>query len=370
MRLRLNPPQVVPTEGGFLLLDPYGVFPEPVFVTEGGLYLLRLLEGKTLEEVQTELLKQGVLLPKEELEGFVKALEGAGLLLTEEVERRLKEAEEELKRERPMRLAGRSYPEEGEAARAFLRAFRASFPGEGRRAEVLLMPHLEPSRVPEAYGAALASLEKTPPPERIYLLGVAHRPLKEKAAALPVPFQTPFGPAEPDLAALQALDALLPYELFNTPLAFREEHSLELPLLFLKGTFPRARILPLLVARRSPELGEALKLVLKDHPGLVVLAVDLSHVGPRFGDGPFSRPLAEEARRRDLGFLERLAQGEPEAALAVLGGNPTRVDAVEVVASLTPLLTGRRGQVLAYRLDLEAPTLSAVGAGTLVFPTG
>ncbi|AFV75981.1 AmmeMemoRadiSam system protein B [Thermus oshimai] len=367
MRLRLNPPQVVPTEGGFLLLDPYGVFPEPVFVTEGGLYLLRLLEGKTLEEVQTELLKQGVLLPKEELEGFVKALEGAGLLLTEEVERRLKEAEEELKRERPMRLAGRSYPEEGEAARAFLRAFRASFPGEGRRAEVLLMPHLEPSRVPEAYGAALASLEKTPPPERIYLLGVAHRPLKEKAAALPVPFATPFGPAEPDLKALQALDALLPFELFNTPLAFREEHSLELPLFFLKGVYPEAKVLPLLIGERSPELGEALRVLMGEFPGLLVLAVDLSHVGPRFGDRPLDPALAEAAREKDLGFLERLARGEAEGALAHLGRNPTRIDAVEVAATLLPLLQGRQGEVLAYRLDLEAPTLSAVGAGTVAF---
>lgn len=107
-------------------------------------------------------------------------------------------------------------------------------------------------------------------------------------------------------------------------------------------------------------------MVLRDFPGLLVLAVDLSHVGPRFGDTPLTRTLAEEARRRDLGFLERLAEGEPEAALAFLGANPTRIDGVEVVASLLPLLRERKGKVLAHRLDLEAPTLSAVGAGTLV----
>jgi len=367
-RIRLREPQITPVEGGFLLSDPYGVFGKPLALTEGGLFLLSLMDGKTLEEVQEEVFKaHGVLVPRKELEDLLKALEEAGLLLTEGVERRLKEEEERLRKERPMRLAGLSYPEGEEEARAFWEAFRASFHGEAPEAQALLLPHLEPARVPEAYGAALAALEKTPPPKRLYLVGVAHRPLKERAAALPVPFHTPFGPAEPDLEALQALDALLPYELFNTPLAFREEHSLELPLFFLKRAFPQAKVLPLLVGRRSPELGEALKVVLRDFPGLLVLAVDLSHVGPRFGDKPLSRPLAEEARRRDLGFLERLAQGEPEAALAHLGANPTRVDAVEVVASLSPLLTGRKGQVLAYRLDLEAPTLSAVGAGTLVF---
>ncbi|MCH1928467.1 MEMO1 family protein, partial [Shewanella sp. C31] len=77
--------------------------------------------------------------------------------------------------------------------------------------------------------------------------------------------------------------------------------SLELPLLFLQGAFPKAKVLPLLVGRRTPELGEALKVVQGDFPGLLVLAVDLSHVGPRFGDAPLSRPLAQEARRRDRG---------------------------------------------------------------------
>ncbi len=363
----MRQPQIAPIAGGFLVSDPYGVYEKPLALTEGGLLLFSLLDGKTLEEVQEEVFKaHGVLVPRKELEDLAKALEEAGLLLTEGVAQRLKEEEEKLRRERPMRLAGLSYPKGEKEARAFLEAFRAAYPGEGRRAEALLLPHLEPARVPEAYGAALAVLERTPEPERVYLVGVAHRPLEERAAALPVPFHTPFGPMEPDLPALQALDALLPYELFNTPLAFREEHSLELPLLFLKGRYGRARLVPLLVGRRGPELGEALKVVLGEYPGLVVLAVDLSHVGPRFGDPPLGRPLAEEARQRDLGFLERLAQGEPEAALAFLGpNNPTRIDATEVVASLAPLLRGRKGEVLAHRLDLEAPTLSAVGAGTL-----
>lgn len=53
--------------------DPYGVFPKPLALTEGGLFLLSLLEGKTLEEVQEEVFKaHGVLVPKKELEDLVK----------------------------------------------------------------------------------------------------------------------------------------------------------------------------------------------------------------------------------------------------------------------------------------------------------
>lgn len=367
MRIRLRTPQIARVEGGFLLTDPYGVYEKPLLLTEEGLFLLSLMEGKTLEEVQEEVFKaHGVLVPKKELEELLAALEASGLLLSEEVERRLKEEEARLRSLRPMRLAGLSYPKEEKAARAFLEAFRASYEGEAPRAEALLMPHLEPSRVPEAYGAALAVLERTPEPERVLLLGVAHRPLEEAVAALPVPFETPFGPAEPDLEALGHLDALLPFELFNTPLAFREEHSLELPLFFLKGRWPRARYLPLLVGHSTPQVEEALRVFLKDRPAFLVLAVDLSHVGPRFGDPPFSPPLARAARQKDLAFLQALAGGRPMEAVLALGQNPTRIDAVEVVRAAAKALPPR-GEVLAYRLDLEAPTLSAVGAGTLAF---
>ncbi len=367
MRLRVRTPQITPVEGGFMLKDPYGVYEKPLFLTEGGLFLLSLMDGRTLEEIQEEVFKQhGILVPKKELEDLVSALEESGLLLSEKVEKRLKEEEERLRSRRPMRLAGLSYPKEEKAARAFLDAFRASYEGEAPGALALLMPHLEPGRVPEVYGAALAALERTPEPERVLLLGVAHRPLQEPLAALPVPFETPFGPAEPDLEALRHLDALLPFELFNTPLAFREEHALELPLFFLKGRWPQARYLPLLVQQSTPLVEEALRLLLKDRPSFLVLAVDLSHVGPRFGDAPFSLPVAKRAREKDLGFLQALAQGRPDEALWSLGQNPTRIDAVEVVRAARKALPPG-GEVLAYRLDLEAPTLSAVGAGTLAF---
>ncbi|MGQ9753492.1 MAG: AmmeMemoRadiSam system protein B [Thermaceae bacterium] len=367
MRIRLREPQMSRVEEGFLLSDPYGVFDRPLLLKEEGLLLLSLLDGKTVEEVQEEVFKaHGVLIPKKELEDLVEALEEAGLVLTEKVEKRLREEEGKLQKERPMRLAGISYPKEEKAARAFLEAFRGSYEGDAPRAEALLMPHLEPSRVPEVYGAALATLEKTPEPERVLLLGVAHRPLREAIAALPVPFETPFGPAEPDLEALTLLDALLPFELFNTPLAFREEHSLELPLFFLKGRWPNARYLPLLVGKATPLLAETLRAFLKDRPAFLVLAVDLSHVGPRFGDEPFSPSLAQRARGKDTLFLQALAAGKPEEAVAGLGHNPTRIDAVEVVRLAQKALP-KGGEILAYRLDLEAPTLSAVGAASLAF---
>lgn len=110
-RLRLREPQITPVEGGFLVFDPYGVYEKPLALTEGGLFLLSLMEGRTLEEVQEEVFKRhGVLVPKKELEDLARALEEAGLLLTEKVEARLREEEERLRRERPMRLAGVSYP--------------------------------------------------------------------------------------------------------------------------------------------------------------------------------------------------------------------------------------------------------------------
>ena len=43
-RLRLREPQITTIEGGFLVSDPYGVYEKPLALTDGGLFLLSLME--------------------------------------------------------------------------------------------------------------------------------------------------------------------------------------------------------------------------------------------------------------------------------------------------------------------------------------
>ena len=374
MKPKLRPLDVQPTPEGYLLRDPYGVSEEALVLSPEALYLASLMDGtRDLEAIQAEVLKRsGSVIPKEKLLELKEALEKAGFLETEETQKKLLEAERAfLSRPRPMALAGASYPETKEGFEAFLKGIAAFAPEvPSRPLKALLMPHLELRRVPEAYGAALAAMEATPAPERVLILGVAHRPIPTPAAALPLGIETPLGVLEADLEALQALDALVGFELFKAPLAFKEEHSIEFPALFVKAVWPEARVLPLIVASddeaRLSELAEALRLLAQDRPLFPLLAVDLSHVGGRFGHGPIEPELKAQAERTDRTYLDLLAKGDFAGAYRLLAEreNATFVDALGAAQAASRVVAGE-GRVLAYRLSPELETLSAVGAGTV-----
>ena len=374
MKPKLRTLDVQPSPEGYLLRDPYGVSDQVLVLSPEAMYLATLLDGtRDATDIQALVLKQsGSVLSREKIEELIEALARAGFLEDEQTQKKLAEAERSfLSRPRPMALAGQSYPREAEAFRAHLKAFEAFAP-EVPEAPLkgLLMPHLEPRRVPEVYGAAFKALALTPAPERTLILGVAHRPIGAPAAALALDFETPLGTLKADVEALTALDALLGFELFNTPLAFREEHSVEFPAVYLKAYWPKTRILPVIVGSDDEtalrELAEALALLKRDRPYFPLLSVDLSHVGGRFGHGGIEATLKADAERTDRAYLEALARGDHGGAYQALAarGNRTFIDAMGPGLAASRVLEGE-GRVLAYRLSPEIETLSAVGAGTV-----
>ena len=377
---KLRELDVQETPEGLALTDPLGLSEQVLILSPEAYYIATLFDGtRSLEDVQALLLREhGSVVPREKLEELLTALEKARFLedpkLRELAEERLRAY---LREPRPMVLADRSYPRDPEAFRRYVETLRAFHEGEVAPASGgLVMPHLEPARVPELYGVAIEAMRRTPPPDRVVVLGVAHRGVAEVAAAWGTPLETPLGPLPVDLEALQALDALLPFELFNSPLAFREEHSIEFPAVFMKAAWSDAapRILPLIVSgdpeRKAglDELARALALLAERYPLWPLASVDLSHVGARFGHPPLDRERVTQARSVDRRYLELVAAGAFDAAWASLvpAGNPTYVDAYAAVHAGHRLFAGR-GAVLGYALSPEIPTLSAVGAGVIAF---
>ena len=379
MKPKLRELSVQKTPEGLALTDPLGVSDQVLILSPEAYYVAALFDGsRSLEDVQAVLLREhGSVVPKEKLEELLKALEEARFLETEAVRDELEARRRALlEKPRPMTLAGVSYPAEREAFGAYLKTASAFAPEATAADGGLVMPHLEPARVPGLYGAAVTALRQTPPPERLLILGVAHQGLEEAAAALPTGLKTPFGTLEADLEALQALDALLPYELFNSTLAFEGEHSIEFPAVFARAAWPEAdvKVLPLLIdgdpARKGvlDELATVLALLARDFPLYPLASVDLSHVGARFGHPPLDDALASRARDTDRRYLELLASGEFDAAWEHLmgPGNPTYVDAYAAVHAGHKLFRGE-GRVVGYELSPELPTMSAVGAGVVAY---
>ena len=381
MKPKLRQLSAQETPEGIALSDPAGVARQVLVLSPEAYYIATLFDGtRSLEDVQEFLLtRHGSMVPREKLEELLRALEEARFLETEEVRAELEARRRALlEKPRPMALAGVSYPAEREAFEAYLKTAAAFAPETPPANGGLVMPHLEPARVPGLYGAAVAALGQTPPPERLLILGVAHQGLEEAAAALPTGLETPFGALEADLEALQALDALLPYELFNSTLAFESEHSIEFPAVFARAAWPETsvKVLPLLIdgdpARKGvlDELATALALLARDYPLYPLASVDLSHVGARFGHPPLEGALAERARSTDRRYLELLAAGEFGAAWEHLmsPGNPTYIDAYAAVHAGHKLFQGA-GRVVGYELSPELPTMSAVGAGVVAYGT-
>ncbi|KAF0106897.1 MAG: hypothetical protein FD146_2255 [Anaerolineaceae bacterium] len=97
-------------------------------------------------------------------------------------------------------------------------------------------------------------------------------------------YSTPLGDVPVDKAALAALDAALTARLGHglTPVAYDQEHSLEIELPFLQRAFSGAfKLLPVMVRSQSPKtsqaLGEALAETLRGRNALLVASTDLSH---------------------------------------------------------------------------------------------
>jgi hypothetical protein len=102
---------------------------------------------------------------------------------------------------------------------------------------------------------------------------------------------------------------------------------------------------------------------------LVVAGVDLSHVGPKFGDSRTGRSLEEDFRAYDREILDALAAGDASAFFqaGARAQNRYRICGFSALWTLLAVLPGIRGTVLDYEVWHEEPTRSAVSFAAVAF---
>jgi len=217
----------------------------------------------------------------------------------------------------------------------------------------------------------------------VVLLGVAHRGCVHRFAATRQSYATPLGTLPTDTALVDRLATRLPFDLLAGELAHRSEHSIELQAIWLRHLLGEVPTLPVLcggmhdplVRGESPAddpeshvflvaLGE--ELAAAGGHTLIVAGIDLSHVGPQFGD---ARPLAaadlEAVEDIDRSLLAAAAVRDPERLFAAWRRSR---DASHVCghaalyAAVALLGSGPQGAVQAYR-QWTAPA----GQGAVTF---
>ena len=371
------------------LADGVLLLPRPVYLVAA------LLDGRrSAVDVQVEYARRfgGVLLGSADLRRVVDELDRVGLLETDALDARRRAAEEAFRASpvRAARHAGASYPDDPAALRealdGYLRAANAA-ELEGMVPRGIIAPHIDFPRGGWCYGWAYAALRASRATSFL-VLGVAHSAPPVPVILTEKPFETPLGTVGVDRDFVRELQARAG-ALTAHEIAHRTEHSLEFQVVFLQAAL-RGRpftITPVLcssfeawTADGSPRDVEdlervvsALRAALRGRPDVgVVVSVDFSHVGPRFGDDdPVSDALASRTSLADRAALEAIARGDAEEFWRTVasGGNPRRIDALSAVYTALRILEPASGRLLRYGQALD-PSGGLVSFASLALREG
>jgi len=405
---RLRPLILLPVRDGerdfILVSDPLGVIRGQPVLGIDALPILQLLDGTvSLTDLSAALMRESKdLRVSQALKEMIADLDRLLMLESPKFERayqELRDAYHPLEIRRAA-LEGRSYPAEREElertldqhfAEAAAARDAAGEPAAASdaRPRALLAPHLDPRRAGATIARTFLELGDRPArPLRVVIFGTGHSLLGDRFALTRKHFQTPLGKALCDTAFVDAVATPLDDAAYHAELAHREEHSIEFAVLYLQrrlGARPFT-IVPILVGGfhtlldegRTPreDLGyEALIRAVRDAATtqggdtLYVAAVDLSHVGPRFGDPRLDDEAKQEIEKVDRAAIEAARAGDADAWFRVIAEQD---DATRICGFAPAYVTLRcaepgAGRLLRYEQSDE-PDTSLVSVAALAWP--
>jgi AmmeMemoRadiSam system protein B len=381
--------------------DPYQLSDNGIAVDASMTPFLQLFDGyHDLRDIQLALMKQqgGRIVPIEEIESFVRRLDGACLLDSDAFRDRLARLKNDFMNRgtRDPVHAGKAYPSEpDELVRLIEEAERSlddkqpgqADPFRGRSVTGIVAPHIDVQVAREAYVQAYRHLRGRPC-ETVIVCGVNHLPQEGLYCLSEKDYLTPFGPIRTDRNFIAELRKRVPEGTIDgNDFGHRTEHSVEFQTLFLHhylgGSFSLVPILcggihdflfrkeNVLEDHRFLGMVKALKEMLaeKSGPVIVVAGVDLSHVGQKFGDPMPADTLLPLSRTFEARMLSHLAEGEPENIFAMAAGNRGRfrVCGLPAILLFATLLKRDRGELLCHETYDEKATGSAVNYAAMVF---
>ena len=332
-----------------LLRDQEGISNKAIAVSLPGFLIATFLDGKnTTQDIQSLFNKNtGNLIKVNEIEALVHQLDQAGLLETDSLKTKREKVLKEFA-DNPVRKAHHSkegYPEDPIELATLLGKFFKDPKGPGKEFAskhngqksplALIAPHIDFFRGGPAYAWSYQELSQYAPPDLIVAFGVAHMSPNSPWIMTPKHFVTPYGDMKFSEDLYNEIKNTLWYEPRSDEWVHRTEHSLEFQALWLKYLWrdkapPWVPILTSSFERFSPDAPpsqvETIERAIKDMAALlkkriekgqnimILAGVDLSHVGPRFGDEEkLGKELEERLEKEDRRSLELVLQVEPES---------------------------------------------------------
>ena len=407
---RLRPIEVIPVqEAGrrsFWLRDPGDPSIQPLAVSDGAIQVLSLLDGqRTVGELATAVALRGGTISRPRLTSFLTRLDEAGFLEGPRATHRFEQRRAAFMA-LPVRTAvhaGGAYARTPTGLRQMLAAgyTHAEGPGAPPASRVdraaplraLIAPHVDLHRGAPTYSWGYKALAESAPADLYVILGTCHTPVVGHFAATRKPYDTPLGPVPADSAFLDALGRAWGHDLFAGEFSHSGEHSIEFQAVYLRslgrageGAAPIVPILcdslhsmvPYGKAPRSVGLVASFVSALEQTMRAdarritVIAAVDLAHVGPRFGDAwSVDIPHQREVGAADAELLSLVAAGDADGYFAhvMRDRDARRICGFTPIYLLTALMQtqGSRGEVLHYTQWVDNDLTSSVTFCSAVF---
>jgi len=407
---RLRPIEVFPIQDdgrrGLVLRDPADPKISPIIVSDGAADVLVLLDGqRTLPQLATVLLLRGASISEGQLRSFLTRLDQAGYLdgprATHRLERR--KADFRAGALRPAIHAGGAYADGLQDLADMLAAGYLHVDGPGslpaaRDPQALplraaIAPHVDLHRGAPTYSWAYRALAEAAPADLYVVLGTCHTPVDGHFAATLKAYDTPFGAIPTDAEFVSRLARTWGRDLLSGEFAHAAEHSIEFQTVYLRSLGlageSAAPIVPLLCDSlhsivpydKTPgevplvfEFLSALREMLVDDGRRVTLiaAVDLAHVGRRFGDEWLVDPLRQASvGAADSEMLSFVLRPDAEAYYAhvMRDQDARRICGLTPLYLLTALMQAeqRQGELLRYTQWVDADQSSSVTFASAIF---
>jgi len=338
-RLRANldfMPSPVEDRPGLLIRDPFHYSEATLIIPPALVEALQWFDGEHTDLDLREYLVQltGDLRVGELQQHLVRSLSEAGFLENEVFEalRERRHSTFATAPRREMTHAGSAYPGDPDALREMLQGWLEEAPRATPDGLVgIAVPHVSPEGGRRSYAAAYRALEPEQQERVFVILGTSHFGEPERFGLTRKNYVTPLGEARTEVALVEWLEADAGPAVKPEDYCHAIEHSIEFQVVFLQHLYGAGvRVLPVLCgpfARSLQEGGapeddpgvrrflEALGELAGREAGLSwVLAVDLAHIGRRYGDafaaraGQAEMRMVEEIDRRRL---QRILEADP-----------------------------------------------------------
>ena len=409
-RPRLRAIEVIPVQDGgrrsFWLRDPADPSLQPLGVSDGAIQVLTLLDGqRTVGELAAAVSLRGGTISRSQLESFLTRLDEAGYLEGPRAMHRFEQRRAEFLALplRPAVHAGGAYAGTPQSLATQLAAgyTHADGPGslplprapEAQPLRALIAPHVDLHRGAPTYSWAYKALAESQPAELYVVLGTCHTPVAGHFAATRKPYDTPLGAVPADNAFLDALQRAWGHDLFEGEFSHSGEHSIEFQAVYLRSLGlageGAAPIVPILCdslhsmvpyGKTPRDVGfvesfvSALQQVMREDGRRIALvaAVDLAHVGQRFGDDW----LVDTGHQASVGaadheLLAHVAAADADAYYAHVmhDRDARRICGFTPIYLLTALMQaeGRSGDVLKYTQWVDTDLSSSVTFCSAIF---